>query len=363
MSNLTILEAAKKVAQEVSTKNPSLNNSACLMALPTISYPTGKKTLSQSETMVDGQKLTGEALNKADLDWFPQERLAPFNTLRKAAKAVLKKSSVEVGGLFIVSVECLPTVMEQLMDFQKQWDIHLFELINSYQAWLKKHVDDNPKLETVINNCSMTLQEFTSSFRFTINPAMKVETLFSEQTTSFAGEVALSLWDEVAKMAEETHKKLFLNLSESKLSQRGLSSVKKLRSKLVNLSFVHDGVDKIVARFDEVMDLMPRTGPVENVDFYRVAHMTLQFSSAARLKAEADGLDGIDEYLDPMLCADEDSVDEIEVSTDSPTSQDDSQFTDDEPDLPANVYSIARHEDTVEDPGKTQQVELDWASF
>ena len=364
MSNLTILEAAKKVAQEVATKNPSLNNSACMMALPTLSYPTGKKTLSESETMVDGVKIEGEALNKVDLDWFPQKRLAPFNTLRKAAKSLMAKSSVEVGGLYIVSVECLPNLMEQLIAYQNKWDKAFIDLVQNYEIWLEEHLksDKNKNLTDVIKKCAMTVGEFSSGFRFAINPAMKVETLFSEQTTSFAGEVALSLWDEVAKMAEDIHKSLFLNAKEKLLSQKGITSIKKLRNKLVNLSFVHDGVDLIVARFDEVMSTMPKTGPVENLDYYKAAHMVLQFSSAARLKAEADGLDGLEEYEDPLAVTDVDSLQEDSTATQS--SQVTSDVSDDDLVLPDNVVSIeCQLEDQVEDPGKAQQAELDWASF
>lgn len=369
MSNL-ILDAATKLAAEVTQKDPSLNNNACLMALPTISYPTGKKTLSESETLVAGQKITGEALNKADLDWFPQDKLAPFNTIRKAAKNCLVRSAVEVGGLYIVSVQCLPQVMERLLEFQAEWDGHVAELTREYDNWLNAHINQgaNTDLKHVIRKSALTRNEFLSGFRFTINPAMKVETLFAEQTNSFAAEVALSLWDEVAAMAEDVHKKVILACRESKLSQRGLSAVKKLRDKLVNLSFVHDGVDKIVERFDEVMTTMPKTGPVENVEFYRVAHMVLQFTSPTRLRDEADGKNAIEQYEDPHLAAaDDDDVNpQVQVSTATSTAQstaqDDTQFTDVDSQWSDNVVSINTHQDVVVDPG-TAQVELDWAAF
>lgn len=360
MSNLTILEAAKKVAQEVATKDPSLNNSACLMALPTISYPTGKKKLSESETRIGDIKLAGDALNKADLDWYPQDKLAPFNTLRKAAKVAMLKASVEVGGLYIVSVEKLPQVMDALLIMQNQWDIHFNQLVSNYELWLEQHKQENKALISVIDKCSVSVYEFTNGFRFVINPAMKVETLFSEQTTSFANEVALTLWDEVANMAEDIHKKLFLNAEQ--LSQKGLRSVSKLRDKLVNLSFIHDGVDNIVSRFDDVISKMPKTGPVLNTDFFRVAHMVLQFTSATRLKAEAEGLDGIEQYEDPsFFTVDEEDIAEQETPQISSTIE--VQPAENQSDIADNVINItSQFEDAVEDPG-IGQIELGWASY
>lgn len=316
------LQKARDLASKVAQMNPSMKDSACLVALPVINCPSGRLKIDEAETLVDGQVVKSTALSKSDLEIFPTKELQPFNSLRIAAKRVVSTQCVEVGGLYLAPVEKLESIMKELNEIKLKYDVALGTLSHQYDQILTNHQKGNPQVAHLIARHKMSLQSFLSGFGFRINPPLSVAPLFEDDADAIKTEATLSLWDEVAKEAQSHHKTSFAG--KEKASQRAIGALRRLRSKMLGLSFLHDGIDRVVDKFDELLGTLPKTGYLEGGDFYKVAHFVLQISDAQRLRDQADGSDAITGL----------EVEEVEV--DEVISQD----TSEEPELIATTQPL-----------------------
>lgn len=285
------VQQAKELAEKIANDNPSMANSACLVCAPEIGCTTGRITLRDAETVVDGKKVNSSALNGADLAVFPVKKLQPFNNLRVAAKRLLQNHTVQVGDLYLCPVEKLADVLAGVEELREKFEDELASLQANYDSLIEEHKQNLPEVAHLIERNRLPWGQFSAPFKFKVNPPLAIKPLFDEDAQLLQSSAADTLWDEVAADAANQYKTSFAG--KEKISQKGINAVKRLRSKLVNLSFLHDGIDRVVDRFDELFDKLPKAGYCEGGDFHMAAHFVLQISDAQRLRDEAEGLNGI----------------------------------------------------------------------
>ncbi|WP_240224716.1 DUF3150 domain-containing protein [Rheinheimera hassiensis] len=285
------VQQAKDLAEKIANDNPSMANSACLVCAPEIGCTTGRITLRDAETVVDGQKVKSTALNGADLAVFPVKKLQPFNNLRVAAKRLFQNHTVQIGDLYLCPVEKLADVLAGVEELREKFEGELTSLQANYDSLVEDHKQNLPEVAHLIERNRLPWGQFSAPFKFKVNPPLAIRPLFDEDAEMLQSSAADTLWDEVAADAANQYKTSFAG--KEKISQKGINAVKRLRSKLVNLSFLHDGIDRVVDRFDELFDKLPKAGYCEGGDFHMAAHFVLQISDAQRLRDEAEGLNGI----------------------------------------------------------------------
>lgn len=277
--------AAKALAEKLVDTNPTIVDGACLVSLPDIGSTTGRIVLKDAETFVSGSKITSQAVRNGDLEVFPAKELQAFGTIRVAAKRLLKTYSVEVGDMYLCPIAQLSTVIAELEELQLQYLVEVDLLSQRYDPQIEIHKSKNPDIAGLIEKHRMPWGAFSKAFRFKMGAVLAVSPLLGD-ANQMAQDAAKSLWDEIAADALDLHRKSFAG-NES-VSQRAVRPAQRIRDKLVNLSFLHSGIDQIVDQFDAVLNSLPKTGPVEGIDCLRLAHFLSGISTVDHLRMMAE---------------------------------------------------------------------------
>lgn len=292
MSNVSKqVQAAKDLAEAITEKNPTMETGACLIPLPDIGATSGRITLKEAETLVDGSKVTSKAVRNGDLEVFPAKELQVFNSIRVAVKRLLGQYAVEVGGMYLCPIAKLDMVISGIEEQKSKFQNELANLGNRYEAILAEHRKSNPEIAHLIQRHRLEWQAFQNPFRFRMNPVLAVSPLFGN-SDELAQSAAQSLWEEIAAEARTQHRTSFFG--QERVSQKGVKAFRRLRDKLVNLSFLHHGIDSVVDWFDEVFETLPKAGYVENGDFHRLACFISVIADETNLRMMADGKYKID---------------------------------------------------------------------
>lgn len=277
--------AAKELAEKIVDTNPTIVDGACLVSLPDIGSTTGRIVLKDAETFVLGSKVTSQAVRNGDLEVYPAKDLQAFGTIRVAAKRLLKAHCVEVGNMFLCPIAQLSTVVEELEKLELQYQVEVDLLGQRYDSEIEKHKSKNPDIAILIEKHRLAWPAFSKSFRFKMGAVLAVSPLLGN-ADQMAEDAAKSLWDEVAADALDLHRKSFAG-NES-VTQRAVRPAQRIRDKLVNLSFLHSGIDQIVDQFDAVLNSLPKTGSVEGIDCLRLAHFLSGISTVEHLRMMAE---------------------------------------------------------------------------
>ncbi len=359
MSTQTHIESARQLAKNIADENPNLQNSGCLLAMPLISYPSGLRTLSEAEVSVEGDKIKSSALHKADLSVFPQTSLQKFNTIRVAAKRIITDNAVNVGGLFLIPITKLADVMQRLGEKQTEWDAEFIVLEDEYENIIEQHKRDESNIAHLISKHKIDKHDFTSVFKFQIRPPLAIKTLFEHDEQELIDTASVSLWEEVAKEAKSKYYSSFTMKDQispvERVSQKAITSLKKLRSKLINLSFLHDGVDNIIEIFDSIINDMPKTGYIEGTPLLRLSNFVLQFSDAVRLEQVANGdSTGITD-IEFEADIEEETLDTSFDDLEQPSDFDDVPDSDFQDDFSSDTFNVSQSE--------SAPMQLGWGSF
>jgi hypothetical protein len=277
--------AAKALAEKIVDTNPTIVDGACLVSLPDIGSTTGRIVLKDAETFVLGSKITSQAVRNGDLEVYPAKDLQAFGTIRVAAKRLLKAYSVEVGDMYLCPIAQLPTVIAELEELQLQYQVEVDLLSRRYDSEIEKHKSKNPDIALLIEKHRLAWGAFSKSFRYKMGAVLAVSPLLGD-ANQIAQDATNSLWDDVAADALDLHRKSFAG-NES-VSQRAVRPAQRIRDKLVNLSFLHSGIDQIIDQFDAVLNSLPKTGPVVGIDCLRLAHFLLGISTTDHLRMMAE---------------------------------------------------------------------------
>ncbi|MFT5723880.1 MAG: hypothetical protein ACI9JN_000997 [Bacteroidia bacterium] len=355
----TALENAKKNTESlVGNKEKSLRNVACLMTLPDISIPTGKKTVKKKELILhDGTSVTSTKLSGGALEWFPQESLSDFGTLRKQAYKVFEEKTVCVGGMHLVALNEIDSLILDMKRIEIDWDQAVLKMEEQFDGLLQGYAVANPDIETIIKDYSLPKGEFMSVFKFKVLPPLAVQPLFPEQEAEIAISATESLWEEISSEAKRQYKTSFAK--GENVTQKAKTALSRIRDKLVSMSFLDDGIDIVVETFDSVMSRLPKTGKIEGGLFHELAHFVSQLGDEDRLKATAagntdDGLN-ISAFYKPLS----QTVDlEQAVFEQADTTPFINQLTEDFDDIQISDFDIP-----VAIPQQSAQSEMEWQDY
>lgn len=359
------VQEAKKLASELKSK-------ACLVSRPTISYPSGKMTLKEFESsnLTDGTVVDSDEIN-ASLQWFPSKMLQAFNTQRKQAYDLFDACSVTVGAFNLVPIEKLQDVMLKLDEKRIKYLNEVSSTLANYDLIVEQHCKDlgngkKPKSQAVINlikkAAALNEFDFKDVFGFEVFPAMAIQPLFEEDEVVMQQKASQSLWEETAKAASEHLKATFNSDSTSKPTARSINGLSRIRDKLIALSFLHDGIDRVIDCCDQVIQAMPKTGKLSDHEILVFTHFMTSVSNVDTLKATAEGDEnnGFDmTKVFKMLLPEVVEETEVVEVTDTPASL---QFSEEQPfSSPSNIDdSWNNHMTSI--PSQSN-IELDWGSF
>ena len=364
--------AVHQAQQNAKQAKKALNANACLISRPTISYPSGKMTVEdiQSSALSNGLTIEGDDLKSA-LQWFPQTALQPLNTQRKQAYALFDAISVSVGSFSLVPLDKLQDVMAKLEQKRIKYLDTVRTIVSNFDMLIQKHCDElvtdkktkekSPKSDAVKNlirkAASLNELDFKAVFDFEVFPAMTIQPVFESDEMLMQQKAQASLWQETAKAASDHLKAVFKD--GAKPIAKSTNGLARIRDKLVALSFLDDGIDRVIDCCDQVIKAMPSQGSLSDHEILVMTHFLTSISHEDTLRATAKGDEenGVDmtkvfKLLLPEV-VDEPEVGELDIAD---TTQlelgefDSASFTDD--DFSQPIPQV-----------KSVQTELIWGSF
>lgn len=288
---MSLIDQAKQNINELlSNTSGSLKTQACLMTAPEISCPTGKKAVKKKELiLLDGTSVDSKKVTGGSLEWFPQDELTDFGTLRKQAYKVFDDFGVSLGGMYLVALEHLEEVLEKLSVIRSNWDTKVEQLTVEFDDVLSRYKQDNPEISKLVEDYKLPKQDFMNVFEFRVSPPLAIQPLFPEQEGELEKQAIERLWDDIAK---EANRRYLMSFSgKESVSRKAINGLLSIRDKLVKMSFLDDGIDLVLDTFDNMMLQLPKTGPVEGNDYHKLGHFIVQLSDVRKLKATAAGTD------------------------------------------------------------------------
>ena len=270
----------------------SLKDECCLMSLPEISCPTGKKTVKKKEViLLDDSSVCSDKISGGQLDWYPQDKLTEFQTLRKQAYGLFDENAIQVDKMYLVSLTSLATILSKLDDIREKWEQLILERKASFAADIDAYKLENPAIAKLVDLYQLVDSDFFSVFQFRYNPPLAFQPLFPEQEEELAELARESLLKEIANEASRQYKTSFT--SGENVSQKAITALHRIRTKLVDMSFLEKGVGFIVDTFDNVIRQLPKTGKIEGPLYHKLGHFVSQLANVDNLATTVTGEDGI----------------------------------------------------------------------
>lgn len=284
----TNLNVTKQNTQNALGTSTSLKDECCLMSLPEISCPTGKKTVKKKEViLLDDSSVCSDKISGGQLDWYPQDKLTEFQTLRKQAYGLFDENAIQVDKMYLVSLTSLDTILSKLDDIREKWEQLIEDRKASFAADIDAYKLENPAIAKLVDLYQLVDSDFFSVFQFRFNPPLAFQPLFPAQEEELADLARESLLKEIANEAGRQYKTSFTK--GENVSQKAITALHRIRTKLVDMSFLESGVSFIVDTFDNVMRQLPKTGKIEGPLYHKLGHFVSQLANVDNLATTVTG--------------------------------------------------------------------------
>lgn len=311
--NFGVAEAKAKAKEISDNDSLDIKSGACLISVD-VQGACGERTLADSKSMLDGEVLESKLLSGTKLRWFPKDELRFVSTKSNAVRRVLAQHGIKfANGATLVPITSLPDVISELEVLKGEFEEHVQDVGRRYVDIIDKHKQENTDIDRHIDTCVEEASKFCGRFIFKVHSPMAIQPLFDGDEDNMASTAAVTLLDEVA---DEANRIWVKSLSGAeKATFRKTRPVLNLRDKLLNLSFLDPRIQRVALKFDEVMDSLPKTYPIEGGDFHKLASFVLLCSDPNKLTSYGEGGDEL-ESSDAADLDSDDASTEVDVADD-----------------------------------------------
>ncbi|MDD7984375.1 DUF3150 domain-containing protein [Lentisphaera marina] len=237
----------------------------------------------------------------------PKE-LKIFGTLKSRAVSLLSKSGVRFLGGWAIPEGKAPDMIHQLEIIAKEFIKAKNDFISRYDKTVAEWIKGNPGWESIIASSTVSADYVAKRIDFNwqvfkvVNPP---EIKDSKVNKGLSGEVAKlgnTLFDEVAKQAQDTWKRSYLGKTE--ITRKALSPLKQLHSKLTDLSFIEPKVAPVALLIATAVTSLPKRGAITGNSLLRLKGLvSLLSDTEALLNYAKEMMDGRDQenVLDSLM--------------------------------------------------------------
>ncbi|WP_292413483.1 DUF3150 domain-containing protein [Methylophaga sp.] len=285
-----------------------------------INYRTwqGKKTLTRDELnrYADPDKTPPEDLitpgTKAIAD---PEKLKRINSLGKRIHRECEKVCLKAFGAYGTSIEAGESLLARLQSMKDEHEALITEYLDSYEQSNTEWIAEHPAWEQWLRNSMMSRGEIENRFKFEFQ-AYKITSggqgaLMNDGLQQEQNGLLGQLLSEIEKMAAEAWATSYEN--KDRAGQKALSPIRTMLNKLKTLSYISSKVNVLIKRVNDVLDALPKTGPIEGADLSSVCGLLNLLGSYRRMtdfinqvpQHQNDVFDPIEEDDDDSLVASE----------------------------------------------------------
>lgn len=256
-----------------------------------INYRTwqGKKTLTRAEITrySDPDKIPPEDLispgTKAITD---PEKLTRIDSLGKRIHRECQKVCIKAFGAYGTSLEASEALLAKLNELKAEHQKLIDDYLDGYDQSNAEWIAEHPEWEDWLRNSMLSRNEIEGRFKFEFQAykisaggeSALINNGFEQEQSGLLGQ----LLSEIAKMANEAWDKTYIN--RDKVSQKALSPIRTMQTKLRTLSYLSSKVGVLIKRVHDVLDAMPKSGPIEGADLSSVCGLLNLLSSTQKMR-------------------------------------------------------------------------------
>lgn len=200
------------------------------------------------------------------------EDLRIFAALKARAVALLERTGVRFLGGWAIPEAQTSGVVRELSRIGAAFEEAKAAFLARYDEAIRQWIADNPGWESLIAGSTVGVDTVRSRLSFgwqvfqVAPPRAKGKAAFSAALTTEVNGLAGTLFDEIAKSATETWRKSYEGKAE--VSQKALSPLRTLRSKLTGLAFIEPRVMPVADLIQAALVTMPARGPIGGMPLY-----------------------------------------------------------------------------------------------
>ena len=288
--NMSLSNEAVANGKELAQQNISLKDGACLLGWQ-LRSPCGESTLPNARIELDGQKVSSDQIKGSKLQWFPKSKLKLTTKYNNRLTRTFNSYGVKYGDFTVVPTARLDELNRELEAIKRDWQDEVTALMADYDHSITQHMDANIDIAALIKKYALSKLEFESKFKLTFTKPLAMKALFVEDEDGINEDVADSLWQEIAKEASTVYKVNWFKDKRpvSRVSQKVRSPFRRMMNKLVDLSFVDEGIENVVTTIQEVLKNLPTSGYIEGHALSELTNWLLVMSNEDTLRLHAEG--------------------------------------------------------------------------
>ena len=195
-----------------------------------------------------------------------------FAALKARAVSLLERTGVRFLGGWAIPEAKTSAVVQELSRIGTAFEDAKASFLSRYDEAIRQWIAENPGWESLIAGSTVGVDTVRSRLGFgwqvfqVSPPRGKGKATVSNALANEVGGLAGTLFDEIAKSATETWRKSYEGKTE--VSQKALSPLRTLRTKLTGLSFIEPRVMPVADLIQTALITMPAKGSIGGMPLY-----------------------------------------------------------------------------------------------
>ena len=213
--------------------------------------------------------------------------LKVFSTLKARAVSVLDKSGVRFLGGWAIPEAKAAEIVNGLDLIAEEFKIAKDKFIKNYDQAVQNWIKENPGWEKIIATSVVNADYVASRIAFNwqvfkvVNPTGRKKALLETGLQSEVSNLGGTLFDEIARTAQEAFKRSFSG--KSMITRKALSPLKGIQQKLADLSFIEPKVAPVVSLIENAISRIPGRGAIQGPDLLMLQGLLTMISAPASM--------------------------------------------------------------------------------
>ena len=213
--------------------------------------------------------------------------LKVFSTLKARAVSVLDKSGVRFLGGWAIPEAKAAEIVNGLDLIAEEFKHAKDKFMKNYDQAVQNWIKENPGWEKIIATSVVNADYVASRIAFNwqvfkvVNPTGRKKALLETGLQSEVSNLGGTLFDEVARTAQEAFKRSFSG--KSMITRKALSPLKGIQQKLADLSFIEPKVAPVVSLIENAIARIPGRGAIQGPDLLMLQGLLTMISAPASM--------------------------------------------------------------------------------
>lgn len=202
------------------------------------------------------------------------EALNPFSALKREAERICLAKGARFLGGFAIPKENADQLVEELKEIKQRFQETKESLLSDYDKEIDKWIAENPpEWAAVIRAAIEPASIIDQAMHFNFAPVVvgspegmeDANEGLDEETDGLLGQ----LYHEVRMQAKTAFEASFVGRKE--ITRKAIRPILSMREKLMGLSFLAPEIAETIQAIDQVIDKVPKTGPIIGTDLDMIA--------------------------------------------------------------------------------------------